>query len=152
MPEPVVAVIIPALNEEEALPAVLNGLQRARTDGFVLREIIVADNGSSDGTASVAAERGARVVSEPRRGYGAACLAGIAALRQAPPDIVVFVDADGSDDPSELPDLVHPLSSDGVDLVIGSRALGNAEAGSLTPVQSFGNDSQRVDHAHKVRK
>ena len=138
MTAPNVDVVIPALNEAQALPGVLAGLRAAHTPGFALRTIVVADNGSTDGTAGVARAGGARVVAAPRRGYGSACLAALAALRAAPPAIVVFIDADGSDDPSQLPEVVAPLLA-GADLVIGSRALGEREAGALTPVQAFGN-------------
>ena len=113
--------------------------------GKVLRDIpshvqcvIVADNGSTDGTARAAGELGARVVSEPRRGYGYACLAGIAIL-PADAEIVVFMDGDYSDYPVELNDLVSAMSQHQADLVIGSRVLGEHEKGSLTPQQRFGN-------------
>jgi glycosyltransferase involved in cell wall biosynthesis len=79
------------------------------------------------------------VVYEPRRGYGAACLAGIARLDRDPPDVVAFMDADGSDDPSDLPALLAPILDTRADLVIGSRVLGAREPGSLTTVQAFGN-------------
>jgi len=128
-----VAVVIPALDEADALPAVL-----AAIPGERVREIVVVDNGSRDDTAAVARAAGATVVREPRRGYGAACLRGLDHLRANPPAIVVFVDADGSDDPAELPLLVEPIDHDHADLVIGSRVLGH-EPGSLTPVQRFGN-------------
>ena len=136
---PIVDVVIPALNEAQALPAVLRGLRGAPTPGFTLRDIVVADNGSTDTTAAVARGAGAQVVREPRRGYGAACLAALDHLRSRPPEVVVFIDADGSDDPSQLADLVTPLLEARADLVIGSRALGEREAGALTPVQAFGN-------------
>ena len=100
--------------------------------------MIVADNGSTDGTAPAAGELGARVVSEPRRGYGYACLAGIAIL-PADAEIVVFMDGDYSDYPVELNDLVSAMSQHQADLVIGSRVLGEHEKGSLTPQQRFGN-------------
>ncbi len=129
-PPPSIAVIIPALNEEKSLPLVLAALPK-------VDDVIVVDNGSTDGTAAVAAAGGARVVSEPRRGYGSACLAGIAALRD--PEIVVFVDADFSDHPEELPNLVAPIAEGRADMVIGSRALGNREKGALLPQARFGN-------------
>lgn len=144
MNDRVVAVVIPALDEEAALPGVLDGLRRAAREGFSLREIVVADNGSTDRTADVAEACGARVVHEPRRGYGAACLAALAALRSAPPDVVVFIDADGSDEPAELSDVMRPIVDGRADLVIGSRLLGRAEPGALTPVQSFGNGLSAV--------
>jgi len=131
---PSVAVVIPARDEEGSLPTVLAGIPRAG-----VREIVVVDNGSSDRTAEVARSGGATVVHEPRRGYGAACLAGLAHLRSRPPDVVVFLDADGSDDPAELPRLLAPLFESRADLVIGSRTLGAAEPGSLGFVQRFGN-------------
>ncbi len=136
---PVVDVVIPALDEAAALPGVLAGIRAAGAAGFRLREVVVADNGSRDATPEVAHAGGARVVREPRRGYGAACLAAIAALRADPPDVVVFLDADGSDDPAELAALLHPILAHGADLVVGSRRLGEREPGALTPVQAFGN-------------
>lgn len=129
-----VDIIIPALNEEESVGIVVKSfLQQAG-----VREIIVADNGSSDGTAEVAKAAGARVVSEPRRGYGSACLKAMAALKNDC-DIVVFVDADQSDDPSDFASLVAPIANDEADIVIGSRVRGKAEPGSLTPQQRIGN-------------
>jgi glycosyltransferase involved in cell wall biosynthesis len=127
-----VAVIIPALNEGQAIGQVLVEIPRD-----VACDIIVVDNGSTDDTAAVAREAGARVVAEPRRGYGSACLRGLAELRD--PDIVVFLDGDHSDYPEELPSLVEPIVTDRADLVIGSRTLGERQAGSLTPQQVFGN-------------
>jgi len=133
-----VAVVIPALDEEPALPGVLASIPRAG-DGWRVRQVLVVDNGSRDRTAEVARTAGAAVIAEPRRGYGAACLAGLAALRAAPPGVVVFMDADGSDDPSELGDLLAPIIAGRAELVIGSRVLGESEPGSLTVPQRFGN-------------
>ena len=130
----VVDAVIPALNEEASLPAVLAGLPRPP-----VRRVVVADNGSTDRTGEVARARGARVVLEPRRGYGSACLRALEDLRSDPPDVVLFLDADASDDPSEAPRLLEPIASGRADFVIGSRALGGAEPGSLTPAQRFGN-------------
>jgi len=132
--EPSVAVVIPALDEERAIVRVLAELPREH-----VREVVVVDNGSTDRTAEVARAAGATVVHEPRRGYGAACLAGLARLRGRPPEIVAFLDADGSDDPTQLPELLAPILAGAADLVIGSRALGEHERGALTPVQAAGN-------------
>jgi glycosyltransferase involved in cell wall biosynthesis len=130
---PAVALIIPALNEAAAIGPALESLR-----GLPLEQIIVADNGSTDGTAQVAASRGAQVVCESRRGYGSACLAGIRALA-AGIEIVAFMDADGSDDPADLERLLAPIASGEADLVIGSRTLGRREPGSLAPAQEWGN-------------
>lgn len=130
----IIDALMPALNEEQSLPGVLAGLQ-----GRGLRRIVVADNGSTDRTAEVAAEGGAEVVFCARRGYGSACLAALSHLAEDPPDVVVFLDADGADDPEDLDRLLAPILKGPVDLVIGSRVLGQAEAGALTPVQRFGN-------------
>jgi len=101
--------------------------------------VVVVDNGSTDGTAAVARAAGATVVFEPRRGYGAACLAGLAALRGAPPAIVAFLDADASDDPAQLDEILAPILAGRADLVIGSRVLGRREPGALTTLQVLGN-------------
>jgi glycosyltransferase involved in cell wall biosynthesis len=127
-----IAVIIPAFNEEQAIAHVI-----AEIPPDLVSDIIVVDNGSADHTSEVARAAGARVVSEPRRGYGSACLRGIAELRT--PDIVVFLDGDHSDYPEDLAELVAPILADEADLVIGSRALGGRERGSLTPQQVCGN-------------
>jgi glycosyltransferase involved in cell wall biosynthesis len=130
-----VDVVIPALDEEASLPLVLADLPRPP-----VRRIVVADNGSADGTARVAREGGAEVVAAPRRGYGSACLAGLAHLRRTgPPEIVVFVDADYSDHPEELPSLIAPILAGEADLVIGSRVLGRRERGALLPQARAGN-------------
>jgi glycosyltransferase involved in cell wall biosynthesis len=133
-----VAILIPALDEEGPLPGVLAAIPGAG-DGWRVREVVVADNGSRDRTGEVARAAGATVVEARRRGYGAACLAGLAHLRRDPPDAVVFLDADGSADPAELGALLAPIAAGRADLVIGSRVLGEPEPGALTPVQEFGN-------------
>ena len=130
---PRAVLIIPALNEESAI-----GLTLQRVPRDLYREIIVADNGSHDRTAEIARAHGATVVQEPVRGYGAACLKALAAV---PPgaDAIVFMDADASDNPAEANLLLEPIYTGRADLVLGSRALGEAEAGSLQPRQIFGN-------------
>jgi glycosyltransferase involved in cell wall biosynthesis len=120
--EPRISVIIPAVDEEEAIGLVIAEIPAA------VHEVIVVDNGSRDRTAEVARAAGARVVSEPRRGYGRACLAGIAAADR--PDVVVFLDGDHSDYPAQLPEVVAPILEDRADMVIGSRTLGRRAAGA----------------------
>jgi glycosyltransferase involved in cell wall biosynthesis len=138
MPSPI-AFIIPALNEEEALAPMLDEL-RAALDAAACADadIVIVDNGSRDATAAVARKHGARVVSEPRRGYGQACLAGIAALSPNA-QIVAFLDADGSDDPEDLVRLLAPVRNGEADLVLGSRKAAARTAGAFTPQQAFGN-------------
>ena len=130
----IVDIVIPALNEERALPEVLRDIPRS-----LVRRIVVADNGSTDRTAEVARAGGAEIVREDRKGYGAACLAALGRLAVDPPEIVVFLDADRSDDPTELPALLDPIARGEADLVLGSRTLGAREPGALTPQQIVGN-------------
>ncbi|WPB86432.1 glycosyltransferase family 2 protein [Sediminicoccus rosea] len=126
-----VGVIIPTRNEALALPSVLPAIPPW------VAEVIVVDNASNDGTPEIARRYGARVVSEPRRGYGRACLAGIAALS---PDVdtVIFMDGDASDRPEDMLRLLAPIAAGEAELVIGARTLG-VETGALTPQQRFGN-------------
>lgn len=140
MPEPAVDVVIPALDEEASLPLVLADLARLRPAAPWLRRVVVADNGSRDGTARVARGGGAVVVDAPRPGYGSACLAGLAYLRaEGPPAVVAFLDADYSDHPEELARVVAPLLAGEADLVVGSRVLGERERGALLPQARAGN-------------
>lgn len=127
------ALIIPALNEEPVIGRMLTAIPPG-----LYRQIIVADNGSTDQTSQIAGGCGAVVVREPERGYGAACLKAIAAL---PDDIeiVVFQQADASEDPEDARALLAPLLAGAADLVIGSRTLGRADRGALLPHQEFGN-------------
>ena len=129
-----IAVIIPALDEERSLPKVLAEVPRSFAS-----EVVVVDNGSRDRTAEVARAAGATVLSEPRAGYGQACLTGIAYLETAPPEIVVFVDGDYSDRASEMTALVAPIAGGSADFVVGSRVLGKRERGALAPHARWGN-------------
>jgi glycosyltransferase involved in cell wall biosynthesis len=126
--------VIPALDEAEAIGDVLDALPRPP-----VRRVVVCDNGSRDRTAEVARAHGAEVVHEPRRGYGAACLRGIEALSADPPDVVLFLDADRSDDPTEARRVLEPILDGDADLVIGSRTLGSREPGAMAPQARFGN-------------
>jgi glycosyltransferase involved in cell wall biosynthesis len=133
MPVVPVALIIPALDEEHAIGALLEAVDRT-----VVRDVIVGDNGSRDATGEVARSRGAQVIRIEERGYGAACAGALAALA-GDVDVVLFMDADGSDDPAEIPFVLEPVLTGRADLVIGSRVLGIVERGALTPQQRFGN-------------
>ena len=133
-----VIVIIPAYNEEDSLPLVLRDLPS-------VRKVIVVDNGSTDLTARVARSAGACVVHEPKRGYGSACLAGLAQISSdiaegsPAPQSVVFVDADYSDHPDQLSDLIEPIQAGKADFVIGSRIAGEREPGAMPPQSLYGN-------------
>jgi glycosyltransferase involved in cell wall biosynthesis len=127
-----VAVVIPALNEEAAIGRAVGHIDRTIVDA-----VIVVDNGSTDRTAERARAAGALVVAEPRRGYGSACLRGIEAAGEA--DVLVFMDGDGSDDASQIGDLLATLIDDDLEMVLGSRMLGEREPGALTPLQRFGS-------------
>ncbi len=132
----IVKVIIPAFNEQNGVGNVIRDIP-----GDVVDEIIVVNNASTDETERVAREAGATVLKEEVKGYGRACLKGMEYVRSSvdKADIIVFIDADYSDYPQEMTDLIRPIQENGMDLVIGSRALGNLEKGSMTPQQIFGN-------------
>ncbi len=127
-----VTVIIPALNEAGNIGDLVKDVLAQPID-----EVVVVDNCSSDGTGEVARRAGARVVVEPRRGYGYACAAGVAAANNA--NILVFIDGDGSFLPSEMPMLIAPIYERRADLVLGSRELGHIERGAMPVQQRFGN-------------
>jgi glycosyltransferase involved in cell wall biosynthesis len=128
-----VVLVIPAYNESQVLPGTLASLPAGLFD-----EVVVADNGSTDGTAGAARRAGARVVQIPQKGYGRACRAAIDALNPET-DIAVFLQADGSEDAAEASSLLACLLDEGADLALGSRVLGRAEPGALSPHQRFGN-------------
>ena len=127
-----ISIIIPAYNEEDSIGLVLKALPRQ-----IIQEIIVVDNGSTDETARVAIENGARVVKEPKKGYGAACLKGIESLDA--PDIVVFLDGDFSDFPEEIVSLIDPIEKEKQDFVIGSRMIIPKSRAALLPQARYGN-------------
>lgn len=131
-------VIIPAFNEEQAIASVVRDIPSEW-----VQEVIVCNNGSTDRTEAVARAAGATVLLQPEKGYGAACLKGIEYLQAKPvgeqPDIVVFLDGDYSDYPEELPAVVQPILAGEAELVIGSRATGERQKGSMMPQQIFGN-------------
>jgi glycosyltransferase involved in cell wall biosynthesis len=131
-----IAVIIPAYNEEKSIGKVINDLPKEW-----VTSIIVCNNNSSDQTKTVALAHGAIVVDAPQPGYGNACLKGIEFLKNQlqKPDIVVFIDGDYSDYPEELPNVVRPILEEEMDMVVGSRELGERKEGSMTTVQIFGN-------------
>ena len=128
-------VIIPAYNEEQSIPKVIAEIPK------IVRHIVVANNNSTDRTGEVAKSAGAVVVFEPQKGYGKACLTAMDWIKRqdVQPDIVVFLDGDYSDYPEEILDLIQPIREGKADMVIGSRALGERERGSMTFPQVFGN-------------
>jgi glycosyltransferase involved in cell wall biosynthesis len=132
--QPHVYAVIPALNEEASIGLVVRGLPRD-----LLTQVIVVDNGSTDDTATVAWEAGAVVVTEPERGYGAACAAGVALARRLGAEVIVLLDGDASDVPTDVPALLAPVLAGSADFVMGSRARGAVERGALTAQQRYGN-------------
>ncbi|MCB0803130.1 MAG: glycosyltransferase family 2 protein [Flavobacteriales bacterium] len=137
MTNPIVVVLIPAFNEENAVGKVVADIPKRLVD-----EVVVINNNSTDKTSEAAAKEGATVLFEPIKGYGNACLKGIEYLqnsRKVKTDIVVFLDADYSDYPEEIEQLIEPIMANRAKMVIGSRALGQRESGSMTFPQIFGN-------------
>ena len=131
-----IVVLIPAYNEEKSIGKVIDEIPKEW-----ISEIIVCNNNSNDDTENVARAHGATVVNQPLPGYGNACLKGVEYLKNKTqqPDILVFIDGDYSDFPAEMPTVFLPIIEQNYDMVIGSRALGNNEKGSITPQQIFGN-------------
>lgn len=134
--KPIIDVIIPAYNEEQSIGMVVDEIPNEW-----VRNVVVANNNSTDRTGEIAEQHGAKVVFQPEPGYGNACLRAMEfiAEQEAKPDIIVFLDGDHSDYPEQLPKVVKPILENEADMVIGSRALGKSESGSLTPQQVFGN-------------
>lgn len=129
--------VIPARNEAENMPALIAAVDATR-QAAGLRRVVLADNGSTDGTADLARAGGFEVVYEPQPGYGAACLAALDHLKADPPDMVAFLDADLADDPAHLIDLITPIAEGSADLALGQRQR-LAVPGALDPHQRFGN-------------
>lgn len=127
-----VSVIIPCLNEAQSIAQVLDEIPKA-----LVNEVLVVDGNSNDGTPEIAARKGARVIREPRRGYGRACLAGL--NHATAPDVVVFLDADYSDRPAELPLLLAPIADGRADITLGSRLCGPRTPGALAWHAALGN-------------
>lgn len=132
---PIVDVLIPAFNEEGSIGHVIRDIPA------YVRHIIVVNNNSKDQTKAVATEAGAIVLDEPVMGYGKACLTGMRYLEnlETEPDILVFLDGDYSDYPEQMDGLLEPIINQDIDFVLGSRAKGNRESGSMTIPQVFGN-------------
>ena len=129
-----VIVVIPAFNEEKSIAKVIEAIPKD-----VVSDVIITNNNSTDNTSKVASEAGAIVLDEKRKGYGWACLKGIEKAKELGATIIVFLDGDYSDHPEQLPEVIAPILENQADLVIGSRAIGTKEKGSLTPQQVFGN-------------
>src|SRR6266478_484218 len=127
-----VSVVIPTHNEAQSI-----GLVLADLPAELVTEVLVVDSNSTDGTPEIAAKMGARVLHEPRRGYGRACLTGLANTQN--PDVVVFLVGDYSDRPAELPILLAPIIEGRADITLGSRLGGKSNPGALPWHQSFGN-------------
>jgi glycosyltransferase involved in cell wall biosynthesis len=128
-----VVAILPALDEEATVGEVVRGLEPH------VRAVVVVDNGSCDATSARAQAAGARVLREPRHGYGAACLAGARAAAYLGAEVLLFLDADGSDDPADAPLLLGPIAAGDADLVLGTRPAELVEPGAMGPAQRFGN-------------
>lgn len=129
-----VAVVIPALDEAGHIAALVQETRAQLVDW-----VIVVDNGSADDTGLLAQQAGAQVTHEPRRGYGAACLAGSSMALHLGAELIVYLDGDYSALPAEMPRLLAPLKTGSADLVLGSRVLGQIASGAMPPHQRLGN-------------
>ena len=150
---PRVAIIIPCLNEETVIGDHVREVRDVIAEHELpvrFEEVIVVDNDSTDSTATIASLAGARVIREPRRGYGRACLTGAMAAIDA--EILIFMDGDRSDNPAEIAIVLEPLLSGAADLVVGSRLMGSFEPGSMTTPQRIGNwiACRGLDHFYDV--
>ena len=134
MKNKIISVVIPAYNEDQSIGKVVDAIDRD-----IVNHVIVVNNNSTDNTVQVAEKAGAIVLDETRKGYGWACLKGIAKCEELNTEIIVFLDGDFSDYPEEIKDVIAPILEQDMDMVIGSRVLGKREKGSLTPQQIFGN-------------
>jgi glycosyltransferase involved in cell wall biosynthesis len=132
---PIIKVIIPAYNEQEAIANVINNIPK------IVTEVIVISNNSTDNTETNAKNAGATVLSEDKKGYGYACLKGMEyiAKQKIKPEIVVFLDGDYSDYPEQLTEIIAPILNNNIDFVIGARVKELRENGAMTPQQIFGN-------------
>jgi len=130
----IISVVIPAFNEEKSIGKVISEI-----DKTIVKHIIVVNNNSTDKTHEIAERHGAIVVFEKKKGYGYACLKGIEKTKELNTDIIVFMDGDYSDFPTEIKNIISPILHEEIDFVIGSRTIGERERGSLTAQQIFGN-------------
>ena len=130
----IISVVIPAFNEEKSIGKVISEI-----DKTIVKHIIVVNNNSTDKTHEIAKRHGAIVVFEKKKGYGYACLKGIEKTKELNTDIIVFMDGDYSDFPTEIKNIISPILHEEIDFVIGSRTIGEREKGSLTVQQIFGN-------------
>ena len=132
--EKIISVVIPAFNEEKSIGRVISEI-----DTTLVKHIVVVNNNSTDKTHEIAKKHGAIVVFEKKKGYGYACLKGIEKTKELNTDIIVFMDGDYSDFPTEIKKIINPILHEEIDFVIGSRTIGEREKGSLTVQQIFGN-------------
>jgi glycosyltransferase involved in cell wall biosynthesis len=130
-----VSVIMPALNEQESITAVISAIPRSG-EGYYVAEVLVIDGDSHDDTPALAAAAGAKVITEPRRGYGRACATGAACAQG---DVLVFLDADGADDPTNMAQLIDLILTRRADMVLGSRLGGRIQHGAMPWHQRWGN-------------